>query len=64
VPETADVTFECSTGAGSTMCFGRSSDGVDQDAITGTDNGSDGVGGQKITLKVTNSVGSVEVRRG
>lgn len=64
VPETADVTFECSTGAGNATCFGRSSEGVDQDALTGTDNGADGAGGQQITLKVTNSVGSLEVRRG
>ncbi|KDN18223.1 PspC domain-containing protein [Amycolatopsis rifamycinica] len=63
VPETADVTFDCHTGAGEALCFGRSSDGVDQEALIGTDNGADGPGGQKITLKVTNSVGNVEVRR-
>jgi phage shock protein PspC (stress-responsive transcriptional regulator) len=63
VPETADVTFDCHTGAGETTCFGRSSDGVSQEALTGTDNGRDGVGGQKITLHVSNSVGNVEVRR-
>jgi phage shock protein PspC (stress-responsive transcriptional regulator) len=64
VPETADVTFDCHTGAGRTSCFNRSTNGVSQDALTGTDNGTDGVGGQKITLHVANSVGNVEVRRG
>jgi hypothetical protein len=64
VPETADVTFDCHTGAGEASCFGRSSDGVSQEALTGTDNGRDGVGGQRITLHVSNSVGNVEVRRG
>ncbi|MEU8634807.1 PspC domain-containing protein [Amycolatopsis sp. NPDC048633] len=64
VPETADVTFDCHTGAGSTECFDRSSDGISQDSLTGTDYGTDGPGGQKITLHVKNSVGNVEVRRG
>ena len=64
VPATADVTFECRTGAGSASCFGRSSDGVDQDSLVGTDLGADGAGGQKITLNVSNGVGNVEVRRG
>ncbi|WP_103353373.1 PspC domain-containing protein [Amycolatopsis sp. CA-128772] len=63
VPATADVTFDCRTGAGEATCFGRSTDGVDQEALSGTDNGTDGVGGQKITLHVSNSVGNVEVRR-
>ncbi len=63
VPANADVTFDCHTGAGETSCFNRSSDGISQPALTGTDNGPDGVGGQKITLKVSNSVGNVEVRR-
>ncbi len=64
VPKDADVTYECHTGAGSADCFDHSTDGISQGALKGTDNGSDGVGGQKITLKVDNSVGSVEVRRG
>ncbi|GLY41351.1 PspC family transcriptional regulator [Amycolatopsis sp. NBRC 101858] len=64
VPDTADVTFDCHTGAGSTECFNRSTDGISQDALTGTDYGKDGPGGQKITLHVKNSVGNVEVRRG
>lgn len=64
VPETADVTFDCSTGAGEVSCLDHRSDGVSQDALTGTDTGSDGAGGQRITLKVSNSVGNVEVRRG
>jgi hypothetical protein len=64
VPETADVTFDCHTGAGDVSCFDRSTNGVSQDALTGTDNGTDGVGGQKITLHVSNSLGNVEVRRG
>lgn len=64
VPKTADVTYDCHNGAGSTNCFNRSTDGISQDALTGTDYGTDGVGGQKITLHVSNSVGDVEVRRG
>ncbi len=63
VPENADVTFDCHTGAGETSCFGRKNDGVGEAALIGTDNGPDGVGGQKITLKVSNNVGDVEVRR-
>jgi phage shock protein PspC (stress-responsive transcriptional regulator) len=63
VPADADVTFDCRTGAGEASCFGRSTDGVSQDALTGTDYGPDGPGGQKITLKAENSVGNVEVRR-
>ncbi|MET9001124.1 PspC domain-containing protein [Amycolatopsis sp. NPDC004169] len=63
VPSNADVTFDCHTGAGETSCFGRSSDGVGEPALVGTDNGPDGPGGQKITLKVSNNVGNVEVRR-
>ncbi|MDS0132301.1 MULTISPECIES: PspC domain-containing protein [unclassified Amycolatopsis] len=63
VPANADVTFDCHTGAGEARCFNRSTDGISQGALTGTDNGPDGVGGQKITLKVSNSVGNVEVRR-
>ncbi|MEV4057958.1 PspC domain-containing protein [Amycolatopsis sp. NPDC049688] len=64
VPANADVTFDCRTGAGEASCFGRSNDGISQPALTGTDNGPDGVGGQKITLHVSNSLGTVEVRRG
>lgn len=64
VPDTADVTFDCRTGAGTTECFNRSTDGISQDSLTGTDYGTDGVGGQKITLHVSNTVGDVEVRRG
>ncbi|WP_410597775.1 PspC domain-containing protein [Amycolatopsis sp. lyj-23] len=64
VPANADVTYDCHTGAGEASCFGHSSDGVSQPALTGTDTGADGAGGQKITLKVSNSVGNVEVRRG
>ena len=63
VPATADVTFDCHTGAGTTSCFDRTTDGISQDALTGTDNGPDGVGGQKITLHVRNSVGNVTVHR-
>ncbi|MEV6829902.1 PspC domain-containing protein [Amycolatopsis sp. NPDC051102] len=63
VPANADVTFDCRTGAGEASCFGHSSDGVSQPSLSGTDNGPDGVGGQKITLHVSNSVGDVEVRR-
>ncbi|MBB4686370.1 PspC domain-containing protein [Amycolatopsis jiangsuensis] len=64
VPANADVTYSCETSAGDATCFGRSTDGVGQDPLTGIDNGADGPGGQKITLHVTNGVGTVEVRRG
>lgn len=64
VPRTADVTFTCENSAGEVDCLNRTSNGVGQPAITGTDNGDDNVGGQKITLHVTNGVGQVEVRRG
>ncbi|MGW3965586.1 PspC domain-containing protein [Amycolatopsis sp. NPDC005003] len=64
VPENADVTYDCHTGAGETSCFGHETNGVSQDALTGIDYGPDGPGGQQITLKVSNSVGNVEVRRG
>ncbi|MGW4524397.1 PspC domain-containing protein [Amycolatopsis sp. NPDC004378] len=64
VPDTADVTYDCHTGAGTTDCFDRSVDGISQDTLSGTDYGTDGPGGQKITLHVKNSVGNVEVRRG
>lgn len=63
VPDTADVTYDCRTGAGETSCFNRETNGVSQEALAGTDYGTDGVGGQKITLHVSNSVGNVEVRR-
>jgi phage shock protein PspC (stress-responsive transcriptional regulator) len=63
VPPTADVTFECKNGAGETTCFGRSTNGPGEDALTGTDYGPDGPGGQQITLHVSNTVGNVEVRR-
>ena len=63
VPGGLDVTFDCHTGAGETSCFGRKNDGVGEAALVGTDNGADGPGGQKITLKVSNNVGNVEVRR-
>lgn len=64
VPANADVTYSCETSAGNVNCFNRSSDGVGQPPLTGTDNGEDGVGGQQITLHVTNGVGTVEVHRG
>ncbi|HWD06671.1 MAG TPA: PspC domain-containing protein [Amycolatopsis sp.] len=64
VPETADVTFTCKNSAGDVDCLNRSTNGVGQPAVTGTDLGTDGAGGQKITLDVTNGAGSVEVRRG
>ncbi|WP_027928088.1 PspC domain-containing protein [Amycolatopsis benzoatilytica] len=64
VPANADVTFTCDTSAGSIDCLNRSSDGVGQPTISGTDNGADGPGGQQITLHVKNGVGNVEVLRG
>jgi phage shock protein PspC (stress-responsive transcriptional regulator) len=64
VPQTADVTYDCSAAAGDATCFGRSTDGISQPALTGTDYGTDGPGGQQITLHVTTTAGSVEVRRG
>jgi len=63
VPDTADVTFDCKNGAGETNCFGRSTNGLSEDALTGTDYGTDGPGGQQITLHVTSAAGDVEVRR-
>jgi len=64
VPSKADVTFTCDTSAGSIDCLNRSSSGVGQPVITGTDDGEDGPGGQQITLHVKNGVGDVEVLRG
>ncbi|MGW5716721.1 PspC domain-containing protein [Amycolatopsis sp. NPDC003865] len=64
VPDTADVTYDCRTGAGNAECFGHETDGISQDPLTGVDYGTDGPGGQQITLHVKNSVGNVEVRRG
>ncbi|MFE0026534.1 PspC domain-containing protein [Amycolatopsis sp. NPDC059021] len=64
VPATADVTVSCKTNAGQVDCLNHGSSGVGQSATTVTDNGTDGAGGQRITLTVTNTVGNVEVRRG
>lgn len=63
VPATADVTYTCKNSAGDVDCLDRSTSGVGQAALTGTDFGDDGPGGQKITLNVTNGAGSVEVLR-
>ena len=63
VPDNADVTYDCKTGAGNTTCFTHSTSGLSEGALTGTDFGTDGPGGQKITLHVTNVTGDVEVRR-
>ena len=57
------MTFDCKTDAGHASCLNRETDGVSQPAIFGTDNGTDGPGGQKITLHVENTLGDVEVRR-
>ncbi|MGW4483785.1 PspC domain-containing protein [Amycolatopsis sp. NPDC004368] len=64
VPATADVTFTCKNSAGDVDCLNRSTSGVGQAPLTGTDYGDDGPGGQKITLTVTNGAGQVEVLRG
>ncbi len=63
VPATADVTFDCKNGAGQVSCFDRETKGLSQEPLTGTDYGTDGPGGQKITLHVSNAAGDVEVRR-
>ncbi|MEC3982025.1 PspC domain-containing protein [Amycolatopsis sp. H20-H5] len=63
VPEKADVTFTCATGAGSIDCLTAHESGVGH-TITQTDVDTDGPGGQQITLTVENGAGNVEVRRG
>ncbi|GAA4540627.1 PspC domain-containing protein [Amycolatopsis samaneae] len=64
VPETADVTVTCKSDAGQVDCLDHGSSGVGQSPTVVTDDGTDGPGGQKITLTVTNTLGDVEVRRG
>ncbi len=64
VPPEADVTYRCAAGMGTVTCFGRESSGVGTPALTGTDLGADGEGGQRITLRATSSAGPVEVHRG
>lgn len=64
VPETADVTYTCSTSMGEANCLDRRVDGMGNETLRDTDLGPDGVGGQQITLDVSSRMGSVEVRRG
>ncbi len=64
VPPEADVTYHCEAAMGTVNCFGRESSGVGTPALTGTDLGADGEGGQEITLRATSSAGPVEVHRG
>ncbi|MCP2182591.1 PspC domain-containing protein [Prauserella alba] len=64
VPDTADVTFECSAHTGTADCLTRSSSGVARDRIAGSDDGTDGPGGQRIELVLDAGIGNVEVHRG
>jgi phage shock protein PspC (stress-responsive transcriptional regulator) len=64
VPAAADVTFTCETKAGNIDCLGHRQTGFANDALTGTDIGTDGVGGPQINLTVKDAAGNVEVRRG
>jgi len=64
VSETADVTYTCSNSAGNVECLGKEAAGVGEPNVSGQDFGTDGPGGQQITLTVTSSAGNVEVRRG
>jgi phage shock protein PspC (stress-responsive transcriptional regulator) len=64
VPPTADVTFSCETKVGNAECLGRNQSGIANNPITGTDLGTDSVGGAKINVTLQNSAGNVEVRRG
>lgn len=64
VPETADVTFSCDAKVGDSSCLGHHTSGVGTGAITGTELGTDGAGGLKITLDVEASMGQVTVNRG
>jgi phage shock protein PspC (stress-responsive transcriptional regulator) len=64
VPAAADVTYDCETTAGDLDCLGHHQSGFANDAVTGTDSGLDGVGGQRINLVVRSAAGNVEVRRG
>ena len=63
-PTAADVTFTCETKAGNVDCLGHRQTGFANDALTGTDIGTDGVGRPQINLTVKDAAGNVEVRRG
>ncbi|RZQ64032.1 PspC domain-containing protein [Amycolatopsis suaedae] len=62
VPATADVTFTCESKVGDVECLGRETSGVGNDPVTGFDAGEPG--GPVITVDVSSSAGSVQVRRG
>jgi hypothetical protein len=64
VPATADVTYTCGVTAGDVDCFDDHSSGFEKGKLTGTDLGTDGAGGAKITIDVENTAGHVEVSRG
>ncbi|WP_215547876.1 PspC domain-containing protein [Amycolatopsis sp. CA-230715] len=65
VPDTADVTFTCQNSAGNIDCLDHEQSGVGTGPVTGVDLGDDrAAGGQQINLKIHNSAGKVEVRRG
>ncbi|MEU6640927.1 PspC domain-containing protein [Saccharomonospora sp. NPDC046836] len=64
VPETADVTYTCLTRAGNVDCLGREQSGLGMGPVHDVDFGSDGPGGQRITLDIMSTAGNVEVTRG
>ncbi|PRX44026.1 phage shock protein C (PspC) family protein [Prauserella shujinwangii] len=64
VPPEADVTYTCHSSMGNTSCLGRELSGIGTEPVTGTDFGTDGEGGRKITLDVRTAVGNLEVNRG
>ncbi len=64
VPPEADVTYTCHNSMGNTSCLGREQSGIGTGPLTGFDPGTDGRGGQRITLDVKNAVGNLEVHRG
>lgn len=65
VPENADVTYTCHTGAGDVDCFDREADGHDWRNVNihGHDLGEDGPGGPKITIDASARMGNVEIDR-
>jgi phage shock protein PspC (stress-responsive transcriptional regulator) len=64
VPETADVQYTCEVDAGNVDCLGERTDGVGRPAVTGRDLGTDGAGGLRVNVQVSQGAGDIEVRRG
>ncbi|MQA12493.1 MAG: PspC domain-containing protein [Pseudonocardiaceae bacterium] len=63
LPRDADVDITCVNGLGAMSCLDMTHDGF-RGERTVNDDGPDGPGGQKITMKVNVGMGSLEVRRG